>query len=60
MNDVIERTNNFFIEMSRKVLSEKEYDVLQKLLLKKMTLQQIVMATHLKIFNKFTRAPIEK
>jgi hypothetical protein len=40
MNDVIERTNKFFIEMSRKVLSEKEYDVLQKLLIKKMTLQQ--------------------
>ncbi len=40
MEDVIERTNKFYIEMSRKILSEKEYDVLQKLLMKKMTLQQ--------------------
>lgn len=40
MKDVIERTNIFFIEMSRKVLSHKEYDVLQKLLIKKMTLRQ--------------------
>jgi len=40
MKDVIERTNKFYIEMSRKVLSEKEYDVLQKLLMKKMTLKQ--------------------
>lgn len=40
MNDVIERTNKFYIEMSHKVLSGKEYDVLQKLLMKKMTLKQ--------------------
>ena len=41
MKDVIERTNRFYIEMSRKVLSEKEYDVLQKLLIEKMTLQEV-------------------
>lgn len=40
MTKVIERTNKFYIEMSRKVLSEKEYDVLQKLLIEKMTLQE--------------------
>lgn len=40
MKDVIDRTNKFYIEMSQKVLSEKEYDVLQKLLMKKMTLKQ--------------------
>lgn len=41
MKDVIARTNRFYIEMSRKVLSEKEYDVLQKLLIEKMTLQEV-------------------
>lgn len=41
MKNVIERTNRFYIEMSRKVLSEKEYDVLQKLLIEKMTLQEV-------------------
>ncbi|MBJ2126318.1 sigma factor-like helix-turn-helix DNA-binding protein [Flavobacterium sp. IB48] len=40
MKDVIARTNRFYIEMSRKVLSEKEYDVLQKLLIEKMTLRE--------------------
>jgi predicted DNA-binding protein YlxM (UPF0122 family) len=39
--DVIARTNRFYIEMSRKVLSEKEYDVLLKLLIEKMTLQEV-------------------
>lgn len=38
MKDVIAPTNRFYIEMSRKVLSEKQYDVLQKLLMEKMTL----------------------
>ena len=41
MKDVIALTNRFYIEMSRKVLSEKEYDVLQKLLIEKMTLQEV-------------------
>jgi predicted DNA-binding protein YlxM (UPF0122 family) len=41
MKDVIARTNRFYIEMSRKVLSEKEYDVLQKLLIEKMTLEEV-------------------
>ena len=41
MKDVIARTNRFYIEMSRKVLSEKEYDVLQKLLIEKMTLKEV-------------------
>jgi hypothetical protein len=41
MKNVIERTNRFYIEMSRKVLSEKEYDVLQKLLMEKKTLQEV-------------------
>lgn len=40
-NTIIDRTNRFYIEMSRKVLSEKEYDVLQKLLIEKMSLQQV-------------------
>lgn len=40
-NTIIDRTNRFYIEMSRKVLSEKEYDVLHKLLIEKMTLQQV-------------------
>ena len=41
MKNVIDRTNRFYIEMSRKVLSEKEYEVLQKLLIEKMTLQEV-------------------
>lgn len=41
MKNVIERTNLFYIEMSRKVLSEKEYDLLYKLLIEKMTLEQL-------------------
>lgn len=41
MKNSIERTNRFYIEMSRKVLSEKEYEILQKLLIEKMTLQDV-------------------
>lgn len=41
MKDPIERTNKFYIEMSRKVLSEKEYEVLKKLLIDKMTTQYV-------------------
>jgi hypothetical protein len=41
MKDVIDRTNKFYIEMSRKVLSEKEYDVLEKLLIEKMTFEEL-------------------
>jgi predicted DNA-binding protein YlxM (UPF0122 family) len=41
MQNVIDRTNNFYIEMSRKVLSKKEYDVLQKLLIEKMSLREV-------------------
>lgn len=51
MNDVIELTNKFYIEMSRKVLCEKEYDVLQKLLIKKMTLQQAANSSGYTIEN---------
>lgn len=40
-NTIIDRTNRFYLEMSRKVLSEKEYDVMHKLLLEKMSLQQV-------------------
>lgn len=29
MKNIIDRTNSFYLEMSRKVLSEKEYDVLE-------------------------------
>lgn len=43
MKNVIDRTNRFYIEMSRKVLSEKEYEVLQKLLIEKMTLQEVAV-----------------
>ena len=38
MHNVIDRTNRFYIEMSKQVLSEKEYDLLQKLLIDKMPL----------------------
>lgn len=38
---VIDRTNQFYIEMSKKMLSEKEYEILQKLLIEKMNLQQL-------------------
>lgn len=41
MKNSIERTNRFYIEMSRKVLSEKEYEILKKLLIEKMTLQDL-------------------
>ena len=40
MHNVIDRTNRFYIEMSMQVLSEKEYDLLQKLLIDKMPLSQ--------------------
>lgn len=40
MHNVIDRTNRFYIEMSKQVLSEKEYDLLQKLLIDKMSLTQ--------------------
>lgn len=40
MQNVIDRTNRFYIEMSRKVLSEKEYEMLHKLLIDKMPLKQ--------------------
>lgn len=38
---LIDRTNRFYIEMSRKVLSDREYDILKKLLIEKMTFQQV-------------------
>jgi predicted DNA-binding protein YlxM (UPF0122 family) len=41
MHNVIDRTNSFYLEMSRKVLSEKEYDVLEKLLIEKMSLSEV-------------------
>lgn len=41
MQNVIDRTNSFYLEMSRKVLSEKEYDLLQKLLIDKMPLSEV-------------------
>lgn len=41
MQNVIDRTNSFYLEMSRKVLSKKEYDVLQKLLIEKMSLREV-------------------
>lgn len=40
-NTLIDRTNRFYIEMSRKVLSEKEYDILHKVLLEKMTIKEV-------------------
>ncbi|WP_066308849.1 hypothetical protein [Flavobacterium sp. TAB 87] len=43
MTDPVERTNRFYIEMSRKVLSEKEYELLQKLLIEKITRQQAAL-----------------
>jgi hypothetical protein len=44
MKNVIERTNRFYIEMSRKILSEKEYDILGKLLIQNMTFEQVADA----------------
>lgn len=41
MKNIIDRTNRFYIEMSRKVLSDREYDILQKLLIEKKTLQEV-------------------
>ncbi|MFH6991833.1 hypothetical protein [Flavobacterium sp. FlaQc-48] len=40
MKDLIERTNKFYIDMSRSILSEKEYEVLHKLLIEKISLEQ--------------------
>lgn len=40
-NTLIDRTNRFYIEMSRKVLSDKEYDILQKILIEKMTIKEV-------------------
>jgi len=53
MQNVIDRTNSFYLEMSRKVLSEKEYDVLQKLLIDKMTLGQA--AEHYGVTAEYVR-----
>lgn len=40
MKDTIDLTNRFYLEMSRKLLSENEYDVLEKILIEKMPLEQ--------------------
>lgn len=40
-NPLIDRTNRFYIEISKKVLSEKEHDILQKLLIEKKTLTEV-------------------
>ncbi len=62
MKDVITRTNRFYIEMSRKVLSEKEYDVLQKLLIEKLRFRKWppFMGSRVKEFAKFTKEHIKK
>lgn len=41
MQNAIDRTNSFYLEISKQVLSEKEYDLLQKLLIEKMPLTQV-------------------
>ncbi len=38
---IIDLTNHFFIEMSKNVLDEKEYDIMQKLLIEKLPFQTI-------------------
>lgn len=40
MQDVIDRTNRFYLEMSRKLLSEQQYELLERLLIEKMPLEQ--------------------
>lgn len=40
-NTLIDRTNRFYIEMSRKVLSDKEYDILQSILIDKMSIKEV-------------------
>ncbi|SHM05829.1 hypothetical protein [Flavobacterium saccharophilum] len=40
MQNILDRTNRFYLEMSRKLLSEKEYDVLEKLLMEKISLRE--------------------
>ncbi len=40
MKDIIDRTNRFYLEMSRNILSEMQYDVLHKLLIEKMPLEE--------------------
>lgn len=42
MEDVIDRTNRFYIEMSKNVLTEKEYDLLCKLLIEKIPAGELV------------------
>lgn len=37
MDDPVERANQFYLQMSRTILSEKEYDLLQKLLIDKIS-----------------------
>lgn len=66
MKDTIERTNRFYLEMSRKLLSENEYDLLEKLLIEKMSMEQAVQQYGLtsqdirdlyqRIFNKAKEA----
>lgn len=40
MQNIIDRTNKFYLLMSRKVLSKTEYGILEKLLIEKMPLEQ--------------------
>ncbi|MDQ6532158.1 hypothetical protein [Flavobacterium sp. LHD-85] len=40
MQNIIDRTNKFYLLISRHLLSKKEYEVLEKLLIEKMSLEQ--------------------
>ena len=42
MEDVIDRTNRFYIEISKKILAKEEYDLLCRLLIEKMPAEELV------------------
>lgn len=62
MKDSIDRTNKFYVEMSRNIISEKQYELLHKLLIDKMPIteaaelygvtSQDVQELYHSIFNK--------
>lgn len=66
MQNVIDRTNKFYLLMSRHLLSKKEYGVLEKLLIEKMPMEQAtqqygltsqeIRELYQKIFNKAKEA----
>lgn len=41
INNIVDRTNRFYLEMSRRVLGEKEYDIIWQMLVEKRKIQDL-------------------